>query len=54
LEHGSITILLYEGLYPGVHRRSLQRDLKELVERGLLEPEGATNRQQYVAGQSLV
>lgn len=32
---------------PGVHRRSLQRDLKEVLEKGLLEAHGATTRLTY-------
>jgi Fic family protein len=47
LEHGSLAIQDYEGLCPEVNRRSLQRDLKVLVEKGLLVAEGATNRLVY-------
>ena len=47
LEHGSLTIQDYEALCPDTNRRTLQRDLKGLVEKGLLEAEGATNRLQY-------
>ena len=39
----------FEARWPGVHRRSLQRDLARLVEKGLLEAEGATNRAVYRA-----
>ena len=39
----------FEARCPGVHRRSLQRDLRELVEAGLLEATGATNRLVYMA-----
>ena len=39
----------FEARCPGVHRRSLQRDLRELVEAGLLEATGATNRLVYSA-----
>jgi Fic family protein len=49
LEHGSLTIQDYERLYPEANRRTLQRDLKELVEKGLLLPRGSTNRLEYVA-----
>ena len=41
-----------EARCPGVHRRSLQRDLRELVEAGLLEATGATNRLVYMASRS--
>lgn len=33
----------------GVHRRSLQRDPRGLIEKGLLDAEGATNRLLYRA-----
>ncbi len=47
LEHGSFSIQDYERLCPKVNRRSLQRDLKVLMEKGLLVSEGATNRLIY-------
>ncbi len=47
LEHGSFSIQDYERLCPKVNRRSLQRDLKALMEKGLLVSEGATNRLIY-------
>lgn len=53
MEHGRLAIQDFEALCPSVHRRTLQRDLKGLVERGLLRAEGATNRAQYVAGEAL-
>ena len=53
MEHGRLTIHDYEVLCPGVSRRTLQRDLKRLVERSLLAAEGATNRLQYSAGKEL-
>lgn len=37
----------FEARCPGVHWRSLQRDLRELVDAGLLEATGATNRLVY-------
>jgi Fic family protein len=36
LEHGSLTIQDFEGLCPEVNRRSLQRDLKALIEKGVV------------------
>jgi Fic family protein len=42
----------FEARCPGVHRRSLQRDLRELVEAGILEATGATNRLVYMASRS--
>ena len=42
LEHGRLTIHNFEGLCPDVNRRSLQRDLKVMMDMGLLISEGAT------------
>lgn len=47
LEHDGLTIRDFEGLFPEVNRRSLQRDLKNMVDIGLLVTEGATNRLVY-------
>jgi len=47
LEHKSLTIQNFERLCPHVNRRSLQRDLKAMVDMGLLNSEGATNRLVY-------
>lgn len=47
LAHGSLTIQDFEGLCPDVNRRSLQRDLKVMVDMGLLVSEGATNKLVY-------
>jgi len=47
LERGSLTIQDFEALCSEVNRRSLQRDLKLMVEMGLLIPEGATNQLIY-------
>lgn len=41
LEHGSLTIQEYEDLCEGVTRRSLQRDLKKLIEKGLIVEQGS-------------
>ncbi len=43
LEHGTLTIHNFEGLCPDVNRRSLQRDLKVMMDMGLLTSEGTTN-----------
>ena len=40
LEHGRMSIQGYEALWPQVNRRTLQRDLKELVGKGLLVERG--------------
>jgi Fic family protein len=50
LDHGRLTIQDFAGLCPGVNRRTLQRDLRDMVEKGLLATEGQTNRLEYVAG----
>ncbi len=50
IEEGSLTIQNYEALCPATTRRTLQRDLKDLTEKGLLEAGGATNRLQYRLG----
>lgn len=47
LERGKLTIQEYEKLFPGMTRRSLQRDLKDLIDKGLLQGEGATHHQEY-------
>ena len=47
LEHVSLTIQDFERLCPEVHRRSLQRDLKAMLDMELLVSEGATNRLVY-------
>ena len=43
----------FEAKCPGVHRRSLQRDLRGLLEKGLLDAEGATNSLVYRASGKL-
>ena len=40
IEHGRLTIQDYGGLCPGTNRRTLQRDLKALVKKGLLTQAG--------------
>jgi Fic family protein len=47
LEHGGLTIRDFERLCPNANRRSLQRDLKGLLERDLVISEGATNKLTY-------
>jgi cell filamentation protein, protein adenylyltransferase len=50
LEHGRLAIQEYEALCPDANRRTLQRDLRELVDKGLLNAKGATNRLEYRLG----
>jgi Fic family protein len=47
LRYDRLTIQNYEGLCPEVNRRSLQRDLKIMIEKELLGSEGATNQLVY-------
>ena len=47
MEHGALTIGACEALCPDINRRSLQRDLKGMLDKGVLVAEGATNRLQY-------
>jgi len=47
LEHGRLIIKDFEGLCPKVNRRSLQRDLKAMVDRGLIITEGETHHLLY-------
>jgi Fic family protein len=42
LEHGGLAIHNFEQIYPKVNRRSLQRDLKALVDMGLLKEAGTS------------
>jgi len=42
LEHGRLTIQEYRALCPDTNRRSLQRDLKDLVDKGLLAERGTS------------
>ena len=48
LEVGRVTISELEHLCPGVQRRTLQRDLRVMVEKGLLLRQGSTNRIEYI------
>jgi len=53
LDEGRLTIQEYAALCPGVNRRTLQRDLKAMVEKGLFALHGSTNRLQYLPGKEL-
>ncbi|MBW1915563.1 MAG: Fic family protein [Deltaproteobacteria bacterium] len=48
LEYKKLTIQDFEKLYPDVNRRSLQRDLKGMLDRNLVTSEGATNQLVYM------
>ena len=47
LQHEALTIQSFEALVPGVNRRTLQRDLKVLLEKGVVTAEGATHQLVY-------
>jgi Fic family protein len=53
LEEGRLTIGDFERLCPGAPRRALQRELKQLADKGLLRRAGPANRPQYLAGSEL-
>lgn len=47
IEYGGLTIQNFEAICPEPSRRTLQRELRVMVEKGLLVPEGETNRLYY-------
>ena len=47
LEHGRMTIQNFEELFPQTGRRSLQRDMKVMLDKGLVNATGATNILEY-------
>lgn len=47
LTHGSLTIQMLESICLGPSRRTLQRDLKQLVEKKIFETRGSTNQLTY-------
>jgi len=49
IEKGEFQIQDLEVKYPDVHRRTLQRDLRGLIEKSVLTSEGSTNRLVYRA-----
>jgi len=48
MQHDKLSIQDLEALCPDVNRRSLQRDLKDMLEKELLATEGATNQLVYL------
>ena len=54
LEHGSLAIAGFQELCPEISRRTLQRDIRILVERGLLLRQGNTSRLEYVLASGVV
>jgi Fic family protein len=47
IQYGQLTIQDFEVLCPEVNRRSLQRDLKGIMDKRLIRAEGATNQLVY-------
>lgn len=47
LQNGKLTIQEFEDICPDVNRRSLQRDLKGMLDKQLISSEGATHHQEY-------
>jgi hypothetical protein len=47
IAQGGLTIQNFEEICPQTSRRTLQRELRAMVEKGLLLPEGKTNRLYY-------
>lgn len=47
LENGDLTMKRYEELYPDLNRRTLQRELKEMIDKKILISEGATHHLVY-------
>ncbi len=48
LMNGKLTIQDFESVCPDVNRRSLQRDLKDMIDKKLFVSEGATNKMVYI------
>ncbi|NBB81229.1 MAG: Fic family protein [Verrucomicrobia bacterium] len=54
MEHGTLTIQDYAALCPAINRRTLQRDLKELIDKGLLSGSGTSRTdptKRYIFGE---
>ncbi|MFQ5707229.1 MAG: Fic family protein [bacterium] len=47
IEHGQMQITDFEAICADVNRRTLQRDLSALIQKGIIKAEGATNRLVY-------
>ena len=47
LQNGKLTLQDFESICPDVNRRSLQRDLKGMLDKALIASEGATHHQEY-------
>ncbi|PCJ25376.1 MAG: cell filamentation protein Fic [Rickettsiales bacterium] len=47
MKHGSLTIKDYETIFPKINRRTLQRELKAMVEYNVIKADGLTNQSVY-------
>jgi DeoR/GlpR family transcriptional regulator of sugar metabolism len=47
MHNGAVTIQEFEALFPEVTRRTLQRDLKSMVDKGIITTDGATHHLAY-------
>ncbi len=47
MEKGRFTIQEFEGIFPKINRRTLQRELVSLVKKGLVKAEGETHHRHY-------
>lgn len=52
-KYGSLTIKDYENICPNVNRRTLQRELKTMIDYGIMVIEGATNQLTYKLANNL-
>lgn len=48
MQNDRLTIHDYEAFYPDLNRRTLQRDLKAMIDMELLVSEGSTNQLTYL------
>jgi hypothetical protein len=47
IQHGKLSIKNFEALCPAINRRSLQRDLKGMLDYEIIISEGSTHHQEY-------
>ena len=48
IEHGQINMQELSLLYPNVNKRTLQREMKVMIEKSVIESQGATNKLIYL------
>jgi hypothetical protein len=54
MEHPEADLQAFQTIFPGVPRRTLQRDLQQAVARGVLLGSGATHRKRYRLNDEIV